>query len=326
MVFSSLEDVSQGAEKSARPVLSRFLSAAILVFNAPVIAAPVVHHDLDLSLDPKNGQIIGRDTVTLPDELITDRHDVSFSLHAGLHLTLEGEQFELIPLDASNIGVPVQRYRLRLAPGNRRFTVRYTGAIQHRLAGPDESYGKVERATPGAISADGVYLTGRSYWYPHFADTLSTFAMEVALPVGWRAVSQGSNGQVAMSGDAASTRWHELKPQEEIYLVAGRYHEYRHEDTEPASVVFLRSPDAALATKYLDATQHYVELYGRLLGAYPYKKFALVENFWETGYGMPSFTLLGPRVIRLPFIIHSSYPHEILHNWWGNSVTWPTTF
>ncbi|MCA9255239.1 MAG: M20/M25/M40 family metallo-hydrolase, partial [Phycisphaerales bacterium] len=46
----------------------------------------------------------------------------------------------------------------------------------------------------------------------------------------------------------------------------------------------------------------------------------LVENFWETGYGMPSFTLLGEQVIRLPFILHSSYPHEILHNWWGNSV------
>ena len=37
-------------------------------------------------------------------------------------------------------------------------------------------------------------------------------------------------------------------------------------------------------------------------------------------YGMPSFTLLGSRVIRFPFILHSSYPHEILHNWWGNSV------
>jgi hypothetical protein len=35
---------------------------------------------------------------------------------------------------------------------------------------------------------------------------------------------------------------------------------------------------------------------------------------------MPSFTLLGPQVIRLPFILHSSYPHEILHNWWGNGV------
>ena len=35
---------------------------------------------------------------------------------------------------------------------------------------------------------------------------------------------------------------------------------------------------------------------------------------------MPSFTLLGPQVIRFPFILHSSYPHEILHNWWGNGV------
>jgi hypothetical protein len=61
-------------------------------------------------------------------------------------------------------------------------------------------------------------------------------------------------------------------------------------------------------------------MFGKLLGPYPYAKFALVENFWETGYGMPSFTLLGGRVLRLPFIVTSSYPHEILHNWWGNGV------
>jgi hypothetical protein len=35
---------------------------------------------------------------------------------------------------------------------------------------------------------------------------------------------------------------------------------------------------------------------------------------------MPSYTLLGPQIIRFPFILTSSYPHEILHNWWGNSV------
>ena len=61
-------------------------------------------------------------------------------------------------------------------------------------------------------------------------------------------------------------------------------------------------------------------MYQRLIGPYPYAKFALVENFWETGYGMPSFTLLGSQVIRLPFIVDTSYPHEILHNWWGNGV------
>ena len=74
------------------------------------------------------------------------------------------------------------------------------------------------------------------------------------------------------------------------------------------------------AGKYLAATAQYLEMYRQLIGPYPYRKFALVENFWETGYGMPTFTLLGREIIRFPFIINSSYPHEILHNWWGNSV------
>ncbi len=75
-----------------------------------------------------------------------------------------------------------------------------------------------------------------------------------------------------------------------------------------------------LADNYLETTVSYLSMYEQLLGPFPYAKFALVENFWETGYGMPSFTLLGPKVIRFPFILHSSYPHELLHNWWGNGV------
>jgi hypothetical protein len=85
-------------------------------------------------------------------------------------------------------------------------------------------------------------------------------------------------------------------------------------------MVFLRQPDPALAQKYIGATDRYLRMYSSLLGQYPYGKFALVENFWDTGYGLPSFTLLGSNVLRLPFIINSSYPHEILHDWWGNSV------
>jgi len=85
-------------------------------------------------------------------------------------------------------------------------------------------------------------------------------------------------------------------------------------------MAFLRTPDEGLANKYLQTTAQYLEMYRQLIGPYPFSKFALVENFWETGYGMPSFTLLGEKIIRFPFILHSSYPHELLHNWWGNSV------
>jgi len=102
--------------------------------------------------------------------------------------------------------------------------------------------------------------------------------------------------------------------------VAGPWHEYARTAGDVEVFAFLRGEDAALAQRYLDATARYLELYEGMLPSFPYASFALVENFWETGYGMPGFTLLGPRVIRFPWILTSSYPHELLHNWWGNSV------
>ncbi|SPJ14494.1 Aminopeptidase N (fragment) [Syntrophobacter sp. SbD2] len=55
-------------------------------------------------------------------------------------------------------------------------------------------------------------------------------------------------------------------------------------------------------------------------GPYPFPKFAIVENFFPTGYGFPSYTLLGATVLRLPFIPETSLRHEIAHSWWGNGV------
>ena len=115
-------------------------------------------------------------------------------------------------------------------------------------------------------------------------------------------------------------QWDSPEPQDEIFIVAAPFTEYTRPAGRVLAMAFLRTPDKELADKYLDATARYIGMYEKLIGPYPYKKFALVENFWETGFGMPSFTLLGPKIIRFPFIINSSYPHEILHNWWGNSV------
>jgi hypothetical protein len=75
-----------------------------------------------------------------------------------------------------------------------------------------------------------------------------------------------------------------------------------------------------LAEAYLEATAGYMRLYESLFGKYPFEKFAVVENFFPTGYGFPSYTLLGGRVLRLPFIVQTSLGHEIAHCWWGNGV------
>jgi hypothetical protein len=75
-----------------------------------------------------------------------------------------------------------------------------------------------------------------------------------------------------------------------------------------------------LADAYLEDTARYIALYSKQIGAYPYSGFSVVASPLPTGFGMPTLTYLGARVIELPFIRATSLGHEVLHNWWGNGV------
>ncbi len=146
------------------------------------------------------------------------------------------------------------------------------------------------------------------------------FELTTTVPEHWNIVSQGKRTFNEVKKGFRTVTWDSPEPTEEVYLIAAKFTEYSRSAGAINVLAFLRTPDEGLANKYLEATAQYLELYRKLIGPYPYSKFALVENFWETGYGMPSFTLLGEQIIRFPFILHSSYPHELLHNYWGNSV------
>jgi hypothetical protein len=102
------------------------------------------------------------------------------------------------------------------------------------------------------------------------------------------------------TGNTTVVRWNSPEPQDTIFLIAAPFSHYARTAGPLQAMVFLRSSDQILADKYLDATIRYIDMYSRLIGPYPYKKFALVENFWETGFGMPSFTLSTYKVVRLP--------------------------
>ena len=192
--------------------------------------------------------------------------------------------------------------------------------IEAPIAREGEDYARGFAETTGTIQPEGVFLSGASGWYPSAGDGLLTFELEVKLPAGWDAMSQGRRTVHERTPEGTRVVFVSDEAQEEIWLVAGPWTETARRAGGIDAIVLQRERDDALAASYLDATDRYVSMYGKLLGAYPYSKFALVENFWETGYGMPSFTLLGSKVIRLPFILTSSYPHEILHDWWGNGV------
>jgi len=286
-------------------------------------ASPAVAWELEVSFVPETGHLRVASTATLPAGAKPE-----FLLNAALKIVKSEPAVVEVPL--GDVGtffgnnaaasepsrrIPLKRYRAKGSPATIGLT--YEGVVRNDLSAPKEEYQRGFRETPGTIGPEGLYLAGSTFWIPAFGEALVSFRMTAKAPAGWQVVSQG-DGTARDAGGTA--RWDSKGPVDEVYLVGGPLHAYRDRAGEVETLAFLREKDDALAAKYLAATAQYLEMYRGLIGPYPYGKFALVENFWETGYGMASFTLLGPQVIRFPFILTSSYPHEILHNWWGNSV------
>ncbi|MCG6900442.1 MAG: M1 family peptidase [Gammaproteobacteria bacterium] len=308
-------------------ILQQLLLATCLL---PLSLQAQLHHRLQVQLNPQLHSIVVIDDITRTD---TRTPQLEFQLHRDLTPVLMGSAGHLEALSSrtgekrattyvssQDAELLPRRYRVVLPAGQEHFVLRYQGHIHHALRQQGEEYARGFRETSGMIDAEGVFLAGQSYWYPHVEGEQVSFELHLLLPPDWNGMTQGERLARTAAKEQIEEHWRCNPPQQEIYLIAGRFSEYTRKTHGVEAMVLLREPDAILAEQYLDATAEYVQLYSDLIAPYPYAKFALVENFWETGYGMPSFTLLGPRVIRFPFILHTSYPHEILHNWWGNSV------
>jgi hypothetical protein len=302
-----------------------------------------VRHGLHVTLDPGRGWLTVTDTLTIPAAAVRGG-EAQFLLHSALEVGASEPAITGLPLrpagtgrdahtrakddaarffgtDASTADLYVagrlKRYRVALPSGGGTVLLRYAGRFDFGLSDEKEQYTRGFRQTAGIVSKDGVYLAGDGFWYPRLDRGLVEYGLEAVQPEGWHVISAGNGTSRDTSGVA---RWDSHGAVDEITLVGGPLTVYRDAAGPVETLVYLRQKDDALAARYLEATAQYLELYRGLIGPYPHGKFALVENFWETGYGMPSYTLLGSQVIRLPFILTSSYPHEILHNWWGNSV------
>ncbi|NOX47515.1 MAG: hypothetical protein GXO89_11130 [Chlorobi bacterium] len=282
-----------------------------------------VHHNLNVDLNIKHQSISVVDTITYPAGLIKPGDVLTFTLNRNLTLSSLSEYYtitEAKPEDGSGERIT---YAVTYPPSKMAFLeipVEYSGKITGDIEQGAAEYARGFSDTDGIIADAGVYLAGSTYWVPSFREPLFTYDLTVELRKDWNVVSQGKRTIDKIQDGKRLVKYECPNPTEEVYLISAGWTEYSQKAGDVLVEAFLRTPDSALAERYLGATSGYLDMYVELLGPYPYTKFALVENFWETGYGMPSFTLLGEKIIRFPFILYSSYPHELLHNWWGNSV------
>lgn len=183
-------------------------------------------------------------------------------------------------------------------------------------ASEDPSYG-----VNGTITSQGTFLGDSAHWYPVPEEVPAQRQVAVAAPAGIEAVSFGRRVSRETRDGITRSVWQESHPVGALSLCAGPY---RVEDRTVDGIElhsYLYPENAGLSGRYLDAAARYLRFYSALFGPYPFEKFAVVENFFQTGYGFPSFTLLGGAVLRLPFIVDTSFPHEIAHSWWGNAIS-----
>ncbi len=308
--------------------------------KAPQFGFTIQDHDLSVTLVPAEHRLDAIDRLTVQFKskktirfLINENLEVR-SVRAGgqncdFHVEREFDPESVLPAPFREDTAWVERAALvtvalpQLDKKANKLEVEYRGVIFDSTAGAEFSHGYMTAQTSGIISVRGVYLAPSSLWYPTVPGELSAVRVSARTPSPYEVVGQGALRRKPLANGWIQTIWDERQPQEGIYLAAGKWR-ITQLPVGPYSVMTYfnsGSPDVVnLERTYLRACTRYLALYERLLGPYPYAKFAVVENFYPTGYGMPSFTLLGSRVIRLPFITRISLGHEICHNWWGNSV------
>ena len=172
----------------------------------------------------------------------------------------------------------------------------------------------------GTIAPTGTFLLSGSGWHPQTTNGKSSYDLTVKAPAGVIAVTAGKYLGAETDGPYTVSRWKIENAPEGLALSAAEYQVSTKRTGNVDAMTFLLRENARLAPTYLDATAKYILDYEAMFGPYAFEKFAVVENFFPTGYGFPSYTLLGTTVLRLPFIVYTSLGHEIAHCWWGNGV------
>jgi len=273
------------------------LSVFIFVLGSNFAQGAVPEQRLEISFDLDSNTLNGEADLTLPAESAVTLYFHDLQVQS---LTLDGAAVETDKTDNS--------VSLAAAPKDRQVLLSYTKKFSS------------ESGTNGGglISRQGIALFG--FWHP----TLSMdcrYHLTAEVPGNFSAVSEAEEISETKVNGKKRVSFSFPYPLGGINFVAGPYivEEVDFGDNQRLYSYFFEE-DRELASHYREKALGYLKRYAELIGPYPYRRFSIVENRLPTGYAMPTFTLLGQSVVRLPFIVDTSLGHEIVHAWFGNCV------
>jgi len=205
--------------------------------------------------------------------------------------------------------------------------VEYDGALWQDVAAgerPGEIHNFEMRAHVGE---EGIYLGG-GYWYPQpeLADGAAPAAADFTLlvdPVKEMVFVAGAQSDPALAKQSGRQAWRSPYPLESMVLVGGRHEVHRKTHRGRTISLHLKPTQAEHVQGLFEAVTRNLDRYEPLIGPYPASEFAIVDNFFSSGFAFPTFTLLSSAVIDMgerSQTSHGYIDHEMLHCWWGNGV------
>jgi uncharacterized iron-regulated protein len=274
----------------------RILLTLLICFYATTSHSSQDHYHLTISFQPEEQLLEGKATIDFPAREQWQLFTNGLTIHK-ISIQEEGKAPFELPIPA---GDTISMYA-GLLP--QRVTIVYS----LRTDPPDNN---------NYIGPDGIALT--SGWYPIPEQDIA-FSLTATLPPGFKGISESDSMDIQQDGDVLKTSF--SRAVQAIHLAAGPYLIEKESIRDGLALsTWFFAEDAELSREYLDAAKAYILRYEKEIGPFPYNHYAIVANRLPSGFGMPTFTLLGQMVLRLPFIKDTSLGHEILHSWFGNSI------
>ncbi len=171
----------------------------------------------------------------------------------------------------------------------------------------------------GGNFADSNFALLMSGWCPLFS-VPAIYEIEAKVGAGMVAISEADKVTRTSKDGLDTFRFSFPHPRNSASLAAGRFHVTERQQGEVTLATYFLDEDRQLAGRFLQKAGYFIDLFSRKISPYPFKRFCIVENPAPSGLGLPTFTLIGRQILRMPFILNISLGHEILHSWFGNSV------
>ncbi|MBI5558697.1 MAG: ChaN family lipoprotein [Deltaproteobacteria bacterium] len=254
------------------------------------------------------------------------RVDLSVSFDLAGHALTGVTRFTLAPGEETSLRTGGLEIREVLVDGRpRQLPIGEEGLLTFAAAGAEQSVniafaGEIaaEAASSSMVDRQGIVLLDR--WYPQPVKP-ALISLTAEIPPDFYAVSEADDIIYQQGENSKKVSFSFSQPLMFRHFIAGPY-QVQEEKLESGVILttYFFPEDQEFARMYGEKTKAYLTRYEKLIGPYPYKRYSVVENRLPTGFAMPTFTLLGQSVVRLPFITETSLGHEVLHSWFGNGV------